>query len=120
MPKIHDDALDALLTETATATTVHYCTAEPANYAGVAAVSLGSAAVTFGAAGNATPDGRKRTVTPAGGATYGASGTASHYALVDATRLLAANAVDVAKAVNAGDPISGDPFDIEAGDGVTT
>jgi hypothetical protein len=118
MPVIADAALDALLTEVAKGTTIHICSSEPATFTAVSGASLGSAGVTFGAAGDAVGGGRKRTVTPATGATYGASGTASHYAIVGASTLYATGALSAAKAVNAGDTITASAFDIKVNDAV--
>lgn len=115
MAYINDAALDAALAEVALSTTLHVCTSQPANFAAVAGVSLGSVAASWGAAGDATGSGRKRTVTPGAG-TYGSSGTGSHYALVDGTRLLAAGAMAASKAVNSGDPIQVAAFDIKVND----
>ena len=47
-PNLHNDVYDAALDELATATAVHACTAEPANHAGIAAVSVGNYTLTAG------------------------------------------------------------------------
>lgn len=105
---VHDSILDKGLEELRLkAKKIHACTSQPANFAGVAAVSVGVVATTNGAVTDRTPDGRQIVLTPATGGTYTAAGTVSHYAIVDdtASLLLIADAVAVAKAVNSGDPI---------------
>lgn len=109
MPLISTEALDAGLNVVRAATTLHVCSSEPATFAGVSTASLGSRPVTNGAVGNRTGGGREFTSTPGTAANYGASGTASHYALVDGTRLLATGALTATKAVNSGDAIDIDP-----------
>lgn len=59
------------------------CSAEPANYAGIAAVALATATVASGDFTNAAGDvsGRKVTVAAKSGVTIDASGTANHVVL---------------------------------------
>lgn len=124
-----DKILDFGLTAYADANLIHACTAEPANFAGVAAVSLGSTTVAVGAivdmavgtpSGSASA-GRGRVITPAGGATYGAGGTITHYAVVDTatSTLLVANTVATSKTVNIGDAIDLDPMTFKHDDPVS-
>lgn len=86
--------LDAGLAEIATATRLVLCSGEPANFAGIAAVALGSIALTAGdgngdfviAAGDLS--GRKVTVGQQTGVNITASGTLTHIAIDDGTTLL--------------------------------
>lgn len=121
MAKYNDAVLDAGLAEiTSNATLLHLCTSEPADFSAVAAASLGSTGVAFDApADNAgTGGGRAVKMTPANDTTYDASGTVSHWALVDGTRLLASGAVPTPKAVNSGDTINAAAADLVIRDAV--
>lgn len=78
-----DAMLDAALDYVAAATVLHVCSGQPANYAGIAAVSLGSVAVDSGDFAKADGDssGRKLTVAAQSGIEVASSGTASHVVL---------------------------------------
>ena len=76
--------LDAALNGVAACNVQHICSAQPANYAGIAAVSLGSVSMTpvtnyTKAAGDSS--GRKVTVAAKSGVTVGTTGTATHLVL---------------------------------------
>jgi len=76
--------LDAALNGVAACNVQHICSAQPANYAGIAAVSLGSVSMTpvtnyTLAAGDSS--GRKVTVAAKSGVTVGTTGTATHLVL---------------------------------------
>ena len=81
-----DAVLDVMLTDIATSTILHVCSAQPANYAGIAAVSLADIVLTPGdgngdfAIANHT-SGRKLTVSQQAAIDIDASGTATHIAL---------------------------------------
>ena len=112
MTVMSTDILDAALVELAEATLIHICSAEPADYAAVAGVSLGSAACSVGApAGNGTLS-RKATVAAVTAGTVTANGTATHYAIVDGSRLLVAKVLQASKAVVTGSPWTMGAFDI--------
>lgn len=88
-----DSVLDAALAKVATATRQSITSAQPANFAGIAAVSLGNVTLTAGD-GNGdyviaddTTVGRKLTVGAQSG-TASASGDATHVCLDDGTTLL--------------------------------
>ena len=113
-PAIQDAALDKLRTD---ATLVHLCTAEPATFAAVAGVSLGSYPAVVGANGAGAPSGRKATIAahaPVAGHTYTGGGATpvTHYAVVSGAALLATNALAAPKNVNAGDQIQAVAFDV--------
>lgn len=89
-----NDALDALLAEIATSDEQHVTSAEPANHAGIAAVTLGNYAIStglgggdFGAAADAGGGGRQTTVAAQSGNNATASGTGTHVAYTDGTTL---------------------------------
>ena len=86
---VANDVLDAALTEIATSTTLTVCSAEPANYAGIAAVALASVTVSGAdfTIADGTTSGRKTTVAEQAGVSISASGDATHVALDDGTTL---------------------------------
>ncbi|CDX19559.1 conserved hypothetical protein [Mesorhizobium sp. ORS 3359] len=94
---------------------LHICSAEPADYAGTLAVSLGTKNTPgISAIGARTPSGRKVTVSAITNGAVSANGNASHWAIVDTvnSRLLAAKALDAVLAVNNGDTFTLPAFDI--------
>lgn len=79
-----DDCLDQL-----TGTTLYYCTAVPANYAGIAAVSVGSkAAGAWTKANNDGGTGRMATQPEQTGITATAAGSIVNIAIVDGSNVL--------------------------------
>lgn len=111
-PRIYDFGLNVLDTE---ATHLHVCTSEPASFAAVAGVSLGvKAGLDIGAPADAGT-GRKVTVAAiTSGVTATATGTGTHWAIVDTpnSRLLAAGVLAAAQAITSGNPITTPVFDI--------
>lgn len=110
--KYADSVLDGALAIADNATTVHVTSAEPANHAGIAAVSLADVTVTAGAGngdytiGDGDVSGRKLRLLAQSGVTVDATGTATHVVGTDGTTLLwcttctsqaltAANTVDI-------------------------
>jgi hypothetical protein len=117
-----DSVLDAALAETATATRLSVTTAQPANFAGIAAVSLGNVAVTaglgngdFSAATNGDVSGRKTTVAAQTIASASASGNATHVCLDDGTTLLHVTTC-TSQAVTSGNQINVPAWDVEFAD----
>jgi hypothetical protein len=115
-PNLHDNVFDAALDEIATCTAVHACSAEPANHAGIAAVSLGSYTLTAGAGNgdwtiaNGDTSGRKITLGAQSGNNGTATGAADFLAFTDGTTMKAVIDGD-------GDTInSGSPWTISATD----
>jgi hypothetical protein len=114
MATVHDDVFDAALAKVATCTAVHVCTSEPANHAGIAAVSVGSYVLTAGngngdwTIANGDISGRKLTLLAQSGNNGSASGAANFLAFTDGTTKLLSIAGD-------GDTVnSGSPFTIAA------
>jgi len=81
-----DATIDAMFLYVDDCNIVHVCSAEPANYAGIAAVSLASTAMTpttdFTKA-NGDTSGRKCTMAAKSGVSVSASGTATHIAIAN-------------------------------------
>lgn len=95
MAKKYDDTvLDGSLLVADNATTMHATSAEPANHAGIAAVSLADIAMTAGngngdyTIANGDTSGRKLTVLAQSGVVIDNTGTATHVVGTDGTTLL--------------------------------
>lgn len=91
---IGNDVLDAALAELATSVNQTVCSGEPANYAGIAAVTLAANTVTAGlgsgdwsAAADGDSSGRKTTMAQQTGVSITGSGTATHVAYDDGATL---------------------------------
>jgi hypothetical protein len=111
---VYDNGLSRLDLE---ATTFHICSSEPATFGGVAGVTLGNKALASGdinAPSAGSPNGRKVDVAALSGGNVTGSGTATHFAITDATssRLLAAGALSASQAVTAGNTFSTAAFTI--------
>jgi hypothetical protein len=106
MAFLNDDILDAALTELDTATIIHICSAAPSSYANVASVTLGNknfgAGGCFGAPANGGTSGRKVATTAITDGTVTGTGTATHWAAVDGTRLLCWQTLSSSQAVTSG------------------
>lgn len=110
--RVYDNGLTVLDTE---ANAVYICSAEPTTYTAATAANNGTTQFALGAAtGGAftgigapaagTPNGRQVTVNAITAGTVTATGTASHYAIVDTvnSRLLATAALTATQAVTSG------------------
>lgn len=86
--EVFDQGLDYADTN---GTRIDICSSEPANYAGIAAVSLGNATVNTGATAAGATDGRRVIVPAITTGSVTATGTASHWALSDGTAVLVAS-----------------------------
>lgn len=117
MSYLHPDVLDnGLSTITAATKTLHICSSEPANFAGVAGVSLGNkTGLSVGSPEDRTPSGRKVVVAAitTGGSVTG-TGSASHWAIVDTanSKLLAAYSLSSPQSVTSGNSFTLPAFDI--------
>lgn len=111
--RVLDNGLSALTSE---ANKLTICNAEPANYTEAnATYALGSkTSPTVGAPAARAPSGRKVGVSAISDGVVGASGTATHWALVDTvnSRLLAAGALTASQAVTNGNAFTLTGFDI--------
>jgi hypothetical protein len=118
---VHNDVLDAALAEIATCTRLVVCSAEPANFAGIAAVALADVTLTAGlgngdyTAADGDTSGRKVTVAQQASITVDASGTATHVTLDDGTTLLYVTTC-TSQALTSGNTVTVPAFDIEIRD----
>lgn len=93
----HNDVLDAPLAEVAEANLLCLCSAAPTTHTEATstykladvALSTGLGGGDFGAAADGTVSGRRTTVAAQPGVTVDSTGTVTHLALVDGSRLLA-------------------------------
>lgn len=118
MPFLNDRVLDLGLSVLDTeANALHICSSEPSTFSGVASVTLGNVAIGAGGIGAPaarSPSGRRVTVGALSGGSVTATGTASHWAIVDSanSRLLAAGALSASQGVTNGNSFSLAAFDI--------
>lgn len=115
MPYLHPDVLDSGLNvlTNATSKVLHICPSEPADRAAAISSSLGNkTSFSIGAPGARTPTGRKVTTGAVSDGSVTSNGTASHYAIIDGTRLLAAGALQAGQAVTSGNAFTLAAFDI--------
>ena len=120
MPYLNDRVLDnGLSALSSEVNALHICSQEPATYASATSThSLGSKATPSVASPSArSPNGRKVTISAIVSGAPGAiaaTGTASHWALVDTgnSRLLAAGALSASQAVTNGNTFTLSAFDI--------
>jgi len=102
--RVLDLGLNVLDTE---ASHFHICSSEPATFAAVAGASLGNKVLVggdIGAPSAGSPNGRQVTVAALTGGSVTATGTATHYAIVDQTnsRLLAVGSLSPSQGVTSG------------------
>jgi hypothetical protein len=113
--RVLDLGLNVLDTES---THLHICSAEPVDYADVLTKSLGNknfgVGNVCGSPVDATPNGRKVTTAAVTDGSVTGTGTATWWAVVDATntRLLADNALAASQGITAGNVFSLPAFDI--------
>lgn len=116
-PNLHNDVYDAALDKIATCTAMHACTAEPANHAGIAAVSVGSYTLTAGdgngdwTIADGDTSGRKITVAAQSGNDGTGTGAADFFAFTDGTTLLAV-CDGTGQTINSGSPWSTPATDV--------
>lgn len=122
MAKFTDDSvLDAALAKIATATRMVVTSAQPANFAGIAAVALADVTLTTGlgngdfTAANGDTSGRKVTVTAQTGVPVDASGDATHVCLDDGTTLLQVTTCTT-QTLTSGNTVDVPAYDIEFAD----
>jgi hypothetical protein len=110
-PDVYDNGLVTLTN--ATSKVLHICSAQPANYAGVAAVTLATkSSPTVSSPGARTPNGRKVTISAITDGTINTQGTGAYFALVDGTRLLAAGDCSNSQTLYTANPLSVAAIDI--------
>ena len=119
----NDIVMDAALDEIATATRMDVCSAQPANFAGIAAVALADVTLDSGdfTKANGDTSGRKVTVGAQNGVLINTSGTATHVALSrvsDSTLLLVTTCTSQALTANGSNTVNVPAFDDEIADPV--
>lgn len=118
MTKLLDNTvLDAPEAVIDNVTSIHVCSAAPANHAGIAAVSLADVTVDSSdfTPGDGDVSGRKVTVGAQNGITVDASGTATHIAGTDGTTLIFVTEC-TSQALTSGNTVNLPAFDIEFAD----
>ena len=99
---------------------VDICSSEPTTYsAATSSASLGNTtSITISAPADASPNGRKVTLSAITGASVTSTGTATHYAITDVSesRLLATGALSSSQAVTSGNTFSLTASDIRIPD----
>lgn len=119
--KMDDSVPDAMLAKIATATRLVVTSAEPANFAGIAAVALADVVMTAGLGGgdytaaNGDTSGRKVTVAQQSAIPIDSSGTATHVCLDDGTTLLYVTTC-TSQALTAGGTVTVPAWDGEVAD----
>lgn len=117
---VFDAALSKLDTE---ATHLYLCSQEPTTFAQANSTYAlaNKASISIGAPADRTPNGRKVTLAAITDGTVTATGTATHWAIVDTTnsRLLATNALTASQAVTSGNTFTFAALDIGLPDAVT-
>lgn len=118
---LSDPVLDALLAKIATCTRLVVCSAEPANFAGIAAVALADVVMTAGdgngdyVISNGDTNGRKVRVQQQASVPIDSSGTATHVVLDDGTTLHACTTC-TSQALTAGGTVTVPVYDVEVAD----
>lgn len=108
---LDNSVLDAALDKLATAINVSLCSAQPANFAGIAAVKLAGGTHTAGVGNgsytkaNGDVSGRKLTIAARNNLSITASGTCNHIAYDDGTTLLGVTTCS-AQALTSGGTVS--------------
>lgn len=110
---VFDAALDYIIN--ASSKELHICSQEPATRtAAIATYSLGSkSSPTVGTKANGDVSGRKCTISAITDGAVSGTGTATHWALVDGTNLLATRTLGASQAVTSGNTFTLTAIDIE-------
>ena len=115
-----DNYMDAMLALIDDADTLTVCSAQPANVAGIAAVTLAAVALTPGAGNgdftlaNGDTNGRKLTIAQQASISITASGDATHVVLDDGTNLYVTTCTT--QTLTSGGTVTVPAFDIEVAD----
>lgn len=120
MAFLADQVFDAALAYLDNVENLYICSAAPSNFTEASSTNkLGTkAAPTIGAVGDATPNGRKRTISAITDGTVDSTGTATHWALTDdsASLLVAWGTLSASQAVTSGNTFTLSAFDIRQPD----
>lgn len=118
--KVEDYFLDIYLGGLDNGTNLHVTSAEPANHAGIASVSLATVALTPGAGNgdftiaNGDTNGRKLTVAQQASMSITSSGTATHVVITDGTNIYCTTCTS--QALTSGGTVTVNAWDIEIAD----
>jgi len=118
MAKVVPDAIIDLMLDQAEGTHVSVCSAQPANYAGIAAVTLAGPAALGGAyaAANGDVSGRKNTIPATSGISIGTSGSATHVVIHNNTDTMYLVTTCPSQSLTNGGTVDVAAFDHEIGD----
>lgn len=112
---LHDDVFDSGLNVITTgADILHVCSSQPANFAGIAAVALGTAAPSVGSPVNGASSGRRVIVATITDGSVTTTGTAGFYAISNsgASKMYGAQALSGTQAVTSGNIFTLDAISI--------
>jgi len=117
MGKLIPDAIIDLMLAEAESTQIHICSAEPANFAGIAAVELAEAAIS-GSYSKADGDtsGRKNTLPAQTTIPIGTTGTATHVVVSNNTDTMYLVTTCTSQALTSGGTVDTNAFDHEIAD----
>lgn len=111
MGKLVPDAIIDLMLAEAEGTTIHICSAEPANYAGISAVELASGTISGSyAKANGDTSGRKNTLPAQSDLNIDASGTATHVVVSNGTDTMKLVTTCTSQALTSGGTVSTSAF----------
>lgn len=111
MGKAIPDAIIDLMLAEAEGTNIHVCSAEPANYAGIAAVELATDTITGSyAKANGDTSGRKNTLPAQSDLDIDSSGTATHVAISNGSDTLLLVTTCTSQALTSGGTVSTSAF----------
>ncbi len=118
MGKVVPDSIIDLMLDQAEGTHVSVCSAEPANYAGISAVTLAGPAALGGSytAANGDSSGRKNTIPATSGISIGTSGNATHVVIHNNTDTMYLVTTCTSQALTNGGTVDVAAFDHEIGD----
>lgn len=118
MAKLIPDAIIDLMLATAEGTRLHVCSAQPANYAGIAAVELAQKPTMTGSYTKANGDvsGRKNTVPAQTGMSITTSGTANHIVISNGSSIMYLVTTCTSQALTSGGTVDSSAFDHEIAD----
>ena len=108
-------AQDALLAYVTASTRMTFCSTQPANFAGIAAVQLASTTPAYSAPGPGSPNGRSITVNAVSGVSVTATGSAAFVCFDDGTTLRFVDTCPT-QAVTAGGALSASAWIINQSD----
>lgn len=117
MAKVIPDAIIDLMLAQAEGTNIHVCSAEPANYAGIAAVQLATASISGSyTKANGDTSGRKNTVPAQTAVSISVSGTATHVVISNGSSTMYLVTTCTSQALTSGGTVDIAAFDHEIAD----